>query len=142
MEEDIYADWCAAQRERLREIGLEMLAGMAECHAERHRYAEAAQVCRTALVRDPSREGFHRALMSYLIHLGHTDAALAQYHRCEKVLARELGVEPMPETQRLYRQILERRAAAAAEKLPAVAPTEASIPRPPDMIAIRSRGAQ
>jgi len=142
MEEDIYADWCAAERERLREIGLEMLAGMAECYAERDRYSEAAQVCRTALVRDPYREGFHRALMRHLIHLGHTDSAVAQYHHCESILAREFGVEPMPETQRLYRQILEREAGAAAEKLPVVSPIKASIPRFPDTIARRSRGAE
>jgi DNA-binding SARP family transcriptional activator len=142
MEEDIYADWCAEQRERLREIDLEMLTGMAQCYAERDRYAEAAQVCRTALVRDPYREGFHRALMRYLIHLGHTDSAVAQYHRCERVLARELGVEPMPETQRLYRQILEQAAGERVQKLPAVAAINAPIRRLPDAIAVGSKGAE
>jgi PAS domain S-box-containing protein len=107
LEEDPYADWCAEERERLREIYLEMLAGMAECHAERGDYARAAQVCRTALVCEPCRESFHRALMEHLVSLGRTDWAVAQFHRCQRILAQELDVEPMPETQRVYRQIVE-----------------------------------
>jgi DNA-binding SARP family transcriptional activator len=142
MEEDIYADWCAEQRERLREIDLEMLAGMAECYAERDRYAEAARVCRSALVRDPYREGFHRALMRYLIHLGHADSAVAQYHHCERVLAQELGVEPMPETQSLYRQILERAAGERVEKLPDVAAINAPMRKLADTIAVVSKAAE
>ena len=116
MEEDIYADWCAAEREQLHEIYLEMLAGMAECHAQNSHYAEAVQVCRTALVRDPYRESFHRTLMEYLILLGRADWALAQYHRCYRLLGDELGVEPMRETQRLYRQILESHGGAPVRK--------------------------
>jgi PAS domain S-box-containing protein len=116
MEEDIYVDWCAAERERLREICLEVLAGMVDCHAENGHYAGAVQVCRTALVRDPCRESFHRALMEHLVHLGRADWALAQYHSCRRILARELGVEPMPETRRLHRQILEGDGGASIEK--------------------------
>lgn len=116
MEEDIYVDWCAAERERLREIYLEALAGMVDCHAEQGHYAGAVQVCRTALVCDPCRESFHRALMEHLVHLGRADWALAQYHSCRRILARELGVEPMPETRRLHRQILEGDGGASIEK--------------------------
>jgi DNA-binding SARP family transcriptional activator len=106
MEEDIYADWCAAERERLHEVYLEILAGMSDCHAERGHHAEAAQVCRTALVRDPCRESFHYMLMKHLVRLGRAEQALAQFHRCERILACELGVEPMPETCHLYQQIV------------------------------------
>ena len=116
LEEDIYVDWCAAERERLREIYLEVLAGMVDCHAARGHYAEAVQVCRTALVRDPCRESFHRALMEHLVHLGRADWALAQYHSCRRILDRELGVEPMPETRRLHQRILEGGGAASITK--------------------------
>ncbi len=106
LEEDVYADWCAEERERLRELYLEMLADMAQCNAMRGHYAEAVRVCRTALVREPCRESFHRTLMEYLVRLGRPDRAVAQFHVCKRVLARELGVDPMPETQRIYEQIL------------------------------------
>jgi DNA-binding SARP family transcriptional activator len=116
LEEDIHADWCAEARDRLHEIHLEMLAGMAECHAACGRYGEAVSVCRSILVDDPCRESMHRALMEYLVRLGHNDSAVAQYRHCQRVLARELGVEPMAETYRLYRQIIAGEAGAAIEK--------------------------
>jgi PAS domain S-box-containing protein len=117
MEEDIYADWCAAERERLLELYVEILHGMAECHTALKRYAEAVQVCRTALVLDPCRESFHRTIMLLLVRLGRADWAVAQYRRLERVLATELDVEPMQETRCLYRQILEGGGEAPAEKL-------------------------
>ena len=107
LEQDIFADWCAEERERLREICLEMLSRKAECHAQSGQFAQAVQVCRKALVRDPCRESLHVALMEYLLCQGHVDRALAQYRHCEAVLAREFGVDPMPETQRLYQQIVD-----------------------------------
>ncbi len=107
IEEDMYSDWCAAERERLHELYLEMLARTSDCHAECGHYAEAAQVCRTALVRDPCRESFHYALMQHLVRLGRSSRAVAQFHQCECVLAQELGVEPMRETRRLYQQIVD-----------------------------------
>ncbi len=115
MAENIHADWCAEERERLREIHLEMLTDMAECHAELGQHADAAAVCRAILVDDPCREGIHRALMEYLVCLGHTDSARAQYHRCRRILAVELAVEPMPETLALYRRIVAGEASGAAE---------------------------
>ncbi len=117
MAEDIYDDTFAVQRERLREICLDMLAGMAECHAACGRHGEAVQVCRDALVHDPCRESVHRALMSHLVRLGQTDAAVAQYHQCERVLAREFDVEPMSETRSLYRRILEEDGGASVAKI-------------------------
>jgi DNA-binding SARP family transcriptional activator len=106
MGEDVYADWCSEERARLREIHLEMLADMAECHVGLVQYAEAVALCRAILVADPCREDIHRALMTYLVRLGHRDSARAQYHHCRQVLAAELAVEPMPKTQRLYQQII------------------------------------
>ena len=106
LEEDVYADWCMVQREQLREIFLSLLAGMADCYGELGHYSEAAQVCRTALVVDPGRESFYRALMEHLVRLDRADWAIAEYQKCQKFLKREFDMEPMPETEHLYRQIL------------------------------------
>ncbi|MDP7569245.1 MAG: BTAD domain-containing putative transcriptional regulator [Arenicellales bacterium] len=106
LEEDVYADWCMVQREQLREIFLSLLAGMADCYGELGHYSEATQVCRTALVIDPGRESFYRALMEHLVRLDRADWAIAEYQKCQKFLKREFDMEPMPETERLFRQIL------------------------------------
>jgi DNA-binding SARP family transcriptional activator len=109
LEEEPYADWCAEERERLREKYLELLASMAECHAALSHYAEAAQVCRTALMCDPCRESFQRALLEYFVRLGRVDWAEAQFRYWRKILKEELGTEPMPETLRLYRELVTQR---------------------------------
>jgi DNA-binding SARP family transcriptional activator len=106
LEEETFADWCAEERERLHELYLEMLARSAECHAELGQYAEGVQIYRKALVFDPCRESFHCSLMEYLAKNGRPDLALNQYRHCRQVLAREFGTEPLPETQRIYQQIL------------------------------------
>jgi DNA-binding SARP family transcriptional activator len=59
--------------------------------------------------------------MQYLVRLGRADWAIAQFRHCQTVLAREFGVEPMPETQRLYREIL------AQENVDAMAAPTVSI---------------
>jgi DNA-binding SARP family transcriptional activator len=142
LEEDIQADWCTAERGRLLEICIEMLAGLAECYAQQDCLTEAVQVCRDALIRDPYREGFHRALMQYLFLLGHTDSAVVQYHHCEHILARELDVEPMPETQRLYRWIVKQDSKPLTRDFPVAAPVSASLSGPSDTIAILAKGTE
>lgn len=106
LEEDIHSEWCAEERERFRQIHMEMLINMAECHEQQDEYAEAVAVYRKILSYDSCRENTHRALMQCLLRLGHPDSAIAQYRHCCHVLARELDVEPMPETEALYRSIL------------------------------------
>jgi PAS domain S-box-containing protein len=105
LEEEIFSDWCAEERERLREIYLEMLARTVECHTELAQYSKAVHICRKALVFDPCRESFHCLLMENLVNYGQPDMALTQFHRCQQILADEFGAEPLPETQRLYQQI-------------------------------------
>ncbi|MCG3201260.1 MAG: hypothetical protein NFCOHLIN_01126 [Gammaproteobacteria bacterium] len=109
LEEDLYADWCAEERERLRELCLEVIARTAAIHARVGRYEQAVGLCRRGLTMEPCRESIHRTLMMYLCQLGQRSSALAQYQRCRDLLRREFGVEPLPITQALYRRILEPR---------------------------------
>jgi len=105
LEEDIHTEWCAEERERFRQIYMEMLINMAECYERRAKYAEAVAVYRKSLCYDSCRESTHRALMECLLKTGHAESAIAQYQHCRDVLARELDVEPMPETEALFRKI-------------------------------------
>ncbi len=104
--EERYADWCAEERERLREIYLDVLGHMVDSYLDSGDYERVVEVCRLGLAREPCRESFHRTLMICLLHLGQCDRAIAHYHRCRQVLKTELGVEPAPETQRLYRELV------------------------------------
>jgi len=101
-----YADWCAEERERLREIYFDVLGNMVDGYLEVGDCERAAQTCRYALSREACRESFHRSLMVCLARLGQRDRAIAHYRRCRQVLNAELGVEPTPETERVYRALL------------------------------------
>lgn len=115
--EERYAEWCAEERERLREIYFEVIGHMVDGYLDGGDLERAAQLCRHAIAREPCRETFHRALMTCLVRLGQCDRAIAQYRQCRDVLKTDLGVEPAPETQRLYRRLLaaERPGTAVAE---------------------------
>lgn len=105
--EDLYADWSAEERERLRELYLSATEHLADLYAEQGELERAIAVAREALSQEPVREGLHRAIMGYLLRAGRPDEALAQYRACARVLARQLGVRPSPSTRRLYRRILQ-----------------------------------
>ncbi|MFJ8107265.1 BTAD domain-containing putative transcriptional regulator [Streptomyces sp. NPDC096132] len=61
----------------------------------------------TALAADnPTREGLHAKLMLSLHRAGRRPEALEAFQRLRGVLARELGLEPCSELQRLHQQVL------------------------------------
>jgi DNA-binding SARP family transcriptional activator len=106
LEEEVFEDWCAEERERLRELYLELLARMVECYARLGNHTEAIHVCRKALVIDQCRENMHYALMENLVIDGQPELALKQYRQCKQTLAREFGTAPLAKIQRLHDQIL------------------------------------
>src|SRR5258706_5935174 len=54
---------------------------------------------------NPLNEASHRQLMHVYIQARQYTSALKQYQPCEKLLRKELGVDPQPETRTLYKQI-------------------------------------
>jgi len=102
----IYDDWCLMERERLR---LSLLRAREELMLQYERDGEweaAVGEGREILRTDPLREHIHRDLMRCLVGLGDRPSALRQYQSCRTLLGQELEVEPMPETEALYREIL------------------------------------
>ncbi len=73
---------------------------------------KALELHRQALELDDLNETAHQAVMRLCFSLGNPQAALAQFETCRKAMLREFGVEPLPETLELYREI----AQAVAEK--------------------------
>ncbi len=92
-------------RERLRDMALDALSRVCAYHEWRESYEQVRKAARRQLELDPWREAAHRQLMRALHLSGERTAALAQYQRCRRILAEELGVEPEEETQALYERI-------------------------------------
>jgi DNA-binding SARP family transcriptional activator len=104
--EDRYEDWAMPTREQLREAFLEMEIALATCHLAVGRYREGLTNARQALSCDPCREAAWRLTMEAHYRAGEQDQALQAFERCRAVLARELGVDPLPETVALHEQML------------------------------------
>lgn len=102
-----FADWLLAERERLARLRREALEAEAE---RREREGELRGALAHALrlqESDPFSEEHLRRVMRLHYLLGDRGAALSAYHRGQERLRRELGVDPLSETQ-VLRRIIER----------------------------------
>jgi DNA-binding SARP family transcriptional activator len=101
--------WALAFRERLLASFLLMLDRLGQIYFVQRRFDLAAECYQRLLERDNYREDAHCQLMRCYLELGRRGAALRQYEICAGALASDLGLEPMQETQALYRLISQSR---------------------------------
>jgi DNA-binding SARP family transcriptional activator/pimeloyl-ACP methyl ester carboxylesterase len=105
VDEAPFDDWLAAERQRLRELGLNALEKLLAMDLAAGSPERAVETGLRLLALDPLRESAHRALMELYARQGRRTAALRQYQRCAESLRRELGVEPEAATTRRFREI-------------------------------------
>jgi DNA-binding SARP family transcriptional activator len=98
-------DWILEERERLHSLYVRASRALMRQYAWAQRYDEAIAVVRRVLTSDPFRESFHQDLLALLLLNGQRGAALWQHERWTVLLRQELGINPMPETQRLVEEI-------------------------------------
>lgn len=104
--EGFYEDWALQERERLRLIYLSCLARLMQHHARQDAHQQGLNYGQLILRHDPLREEVHRQVMRLHWRAGERDRAVRQYQLCREVLAAELGIPPMPETEALFAQIV------------------------------------
>jgi DNA-binding SARP family transcriptional activator len=126
---DLYEEWSAEYRDALRERFLELLVKLGEDYLAAGYPAEAGDVFRQVLSREPTREEAHRGLMRVYAARSSTARALHQYQLCKEVLVDELGVNPSTETTQLYQDIL--RGEVEPLQLPRSLSNTKPIPLPP-----------
>ena len=126
-----FEDWLRAERERLRQLATDALAKLMDDHMRVDNPGLALTAATQLLALDPLREDVHRDTMRIFVAQGRHAAALEQYRRCREILRLELGVPPEPETEKLYRDVLQyRHAAAASAEEAEPAPEREEPPRP------------
>jgi DNA-binding SARP family transcriptional activator len=99
-------DWLALERSVWQQRALDALERAADAHAAEDDWSGGLAHARRALAIDPLQERFHRQVMRMYEGAGDRAAALAHYRGARQMLVHELGVEPDPATQRVYRDIL------------------------------------
>jgi DNA-binding SARP family transcriptional activator/predicted ATPase len=105
----VFDDWQLAQTEHLRRLLALALNALVRTYSRQHRFDVAIDHARRWLAIDPLREDAHRWLMQIYAWNGTRELALRQYREVVRILADELGVEPLPETTELYEAIQENR---------------------------------
>jgi DNA-binding SARP family transcriptional activator len=102
-------DWVVAERERLRRIAVEVLAGLAADADSEGRDADVVGQARRLLAIDALHEPACRLLMSALARRGERSEALRVYDRLASALARDLDVTPEPATTAIAERLREPR---------------------------------
>lgn len=100
-----FEEWMLLERERLHGAYIQGLYTLAAHHIEQQDYFAALVVTQRLLAIEPWQEKAHRQQMISLAGSGRINEALTQYATCRRLLADELGLEPMAETTALYEQI-------------------------------------
>ncbi len=106
-----YEGWVLLERERLARRFVDALARLAEGWAQQGAFDRAILHAQRALEVNPLREDLHRLLMQLYAATGRRTDALLQYERCVVALEKELGVDPLPETQAVYQAIVQQQPA-------------------------------
>ncbi|HEX8681874.1 MAG TPA: AAA family ATPase [Ardenticatenaceae bacterium] len=116
--------WLVTERQQLEQAYLRALESLVGLYRERGAWNKVIAVARRALAHDNLQEPMYRALIEAHARLGERPEALRQYETLQMVLERELGVEPLPETEALRAAILE------GEVQPDLTPKREVTPRP------------
>lgn len=132
------AEWLRGARAAL--DGARLKAALAEAgrRQEAGELGAALEAAQGALEVEPLSEEAHRTLMRLYYLAGDRGAALAAYERCRALLRDTLGVEPLPETAALAREMT--RARQPPRILPE--PMPLSVLRPPELVGREREWAQ
>jgi DNA-binding SARP family transcriptional activator len=100
-----YESWMTMERQRCERMVLQALAALVEDEASKGEYASAIVQAQHYLEIDNLSEEIHRRLIELYALTGDRAAAVRQYERLVAVLERELGLDPLPETQTIFRAV-------------------------------------
>jgi two-component SAPR family response regulator len=95
--------WVMIERQRLSQIHEHSLLTLAQLLLEKSEPKTALMHCQTILAENHCMESAHRLAMQAYAALGNRSGIANQYEQCKQFLQDELGLEPSPETVKLYK---------------------------------------
>jgi DNA-binding SARP family transcriptional activator len=98
--------WVDAQRDRLRDVYLRALEIRSAMYLWNHEETLAIQHAKEIVTLEPFREAAYRLLMRAHAAMGNLAEALRAYEECRRLLQRELGVGPSPQTRAVHEAVL------------------------------------
>ena len=128
--------WFSAEARRLEALRVDAFEEQFEAALALGQHREIVSELRAALEEDPFRERLWGQLMLALYRSGRQADALETFREARRVLAEQLGLEPVPELRRLQEAILEHDPSIAA--VPAAA-RRGNLPAPSSSFVDRER---
>ena len=116
--------WVEQKRRELGGVRARALITLAEACLRSGETQDSVRWAEQAIEVEPFRESGYRLLMETHIAAGNRGEALRVYERCRRLLAEELGAFPSPETEALFRDLLEAPVATAPDSSPAAVSEE------------------
>lgn len=123
-----YELWLTMEREWLAQGFLRATGAAIKLNQARGAWRDVLTVARSGLAQDSLHEPFYRALMEAHARLGERAEALRQYEILRSLLQRELGVDPLPETEALRAALPDLAAGARPGETTEGRPTAAQRP--------------
>ncbi|HKS30295.1 MAG TPA: BTAD domain-containing putative transcriptional regulator [Pyrinomonadaceae bacterium] len=101
-----YDDWVEEQRTYYREQYLRILESLAAVAQRGEDWLRVLDLAQQILREDPFREDIHCMIMRAYSATGNRAALKEQYEHLRKLLQKELGVEPVAETRKVYKELM------------------------------------
>ncbi len=92
--EGCYLDWALRRRQDLERQTADAALQLAQLHLDTGEHREAVEAARKTLTLEPARQEAHLLAMKALMDGGRPEAAIDQYHECEKMLRQHYDTEP------------------------------------------------
>ncbi len=111
-------EWVDNRREAVRDLRVRAAIAQSAAHLGAGAAGRAIDAARRALDLDPAKEAAYRQSMRALAAAGERAEALRVWERCRITLVEELGIDPSPETEAVYLQLLDARQSPTTTELP------------------------
>jgi DNA-binding SARP family transcriptional activator len=103
---DHEGEWVNSMREQVGELLVSALETASLAASALNDERNSLRFADEAVRRAPLRESAHRCRMTAHVAAGNRAEALRSYHELRRMLAEELGIDPAPETQAAYAELL------------------------------------
>jgi TolB-like protein/DNA-binding SARP family transcriptional activator len=131
VDDDGWAEWLEGERRRLEHLALDAMVRSAELDLQADEPESALAAATRAIAVSSTREDAHRLAIRALAAAGRRADALRHYQELERLLRRELDVEPDDATKAVARELRSRRPAASAPRAEEITPPRVEPAYPP-----------
>lgn len=100
-----FNEWVLTESENLRRDLASALSMLVEDYSALNQTASAIPYAQRLIALDPINEAAHSQLMQLYVLIDQHTSAIQQYQTLQKLLRKELNVDPQPETRELYKKI-------------------------------------